>query len=102
MADTNNTTLRQKLEASIVRELEKSLQNDQITGERAQEIANIVLEAVPEQVTDSELMKIIPTLDDKASELAPVVFKILSERDGQERIKKLENLRNMIRGMQNG
>jgi len=102
MADTNNATLRQKLEALIVRELEKSLQADQITGERAQEIAIIVLEAVPENITDSELLKIIPLLDDKASELAPVVYKMLSERDEQERTKQLDHLRGMIRGMQNG
>lgn len=102
MADANNATLRQTLEAMIVRELEKGLLNDQITGERAQEIANIVLVAVPENITDDELMRIIPALDDKATELAPVVFKILSERDGQERIKKLEHLKNMIRGLQNG
>ena len=102
MADTNNATLRQKLEALIVRELEKGLAGDQITGERAHEIANIVLEAVPEDVTDSELVKIIPTLDDKASELAPVVYKILSERDELERTKQLGQLRGMIRSMQNG
>src|SRR3989338_8984370 len=99
MSDTNNATLRQKLEALIVRELEKGLAGDQITGERAHEIANIVLEAVPEDVTDSELVKIIPTLDDKASELAPVVYKILSERDELERTKQLGQLRGMIRSM---
>ncbi|OGC59843.1 hypothetical protein A3A70_03005 [candidate division WWE3 bacterium RIFCSPLOWO2_01_FULL_42_11] len=102
MTDTSIVTLRQKLEALIVRELEKGLAGDQITGERAHEIANIVLEAVPEDVTDSELVKIIPTLDDKASELAPVVYKILSERDELERTKQLGQLRGMIRSMQNG
>ncbi len=89
-------TLRHRLEALVVGELEKDLQGDKITGERAQEIASIFLEAVPENITDSELLKIIPLLDDKASELAPVVFKILSERDEQEKTKQLDHLRMMI------
>ena len=99
MTDTSIVTLRQKLEALIVRELEKGLAGDQITGERAHEIANIVLEAVPEDVTDSELVKIIPTLDDKASELASVVLQILSERDELHKTEMIEKLRVSVRGL---
>ena len=52
-------------------------------------------------IAEEELAKIIPQLDDKISELAGVVYQILSDKDEQERSKKLDHLRNMIRSMQN-
>ena len=101
MSDSNAATLRQKLEAMIVRELQKKLMAGEITGDRAKEIAKIVLETVPENIAEEELVRIIATLDDKASELAGVVYQLLSVKDEQEKSKKLNDLRNMIRSMQN-
>lgn len=101
MSDLYATTLRQKLESMIVRELDKKLKSGEITGDRAKEIAKIVLETVPENVAEEELVRIIAALDDKASELAGVVYQILSEKDEQERNKKIDDLRNMIKSMQN-
>ena len=97
----NTVTLRQKLESMIVQELQKKLMAGEITGDRAKEIAKIVLETVPENVAEEELIRIVAVLDDKASELAGVVYQILSVKDEQERSKKLNDLRNMIRSMQN-
>src|SRR3989344_5334395 len=97
----NTATLRQKLESMIVRELQEKLKTGEITGDRAKVIAKIVLEMVPEDIVEEELAKIIPQLDDKISELAGVVYQILSDKDEQERSKKLDHLRNMIRSMQN-
>jgi len=85
----------------IVRELQEKLKTGEITGDRAKVIAKIVLEMVPEDIVEEELAKIIPQLDDKISELAGVVYQILSDKDEQERSKKLDHLRNMIRSMQN-
>lgn len=101
MSDLNTATFRQKLESMIVLELQEKLRTGEITGDRAKEIAKIVLEAVPENVAEEELVRIIATLDDKASELAGVVYQILSVEDEHEKSKKLDDLRNMIRGMQN-
>ena len=97
----NTVTLRQKLESMIVQELQKKLMAGEITGDRAKEIAKIVLETVPENIAEEELVRIIATLDDKASELAGVVYQLLSVKDEQEKSKKLNDLRNMIRSMQN-
>ena len=97
----NTVTLRQKLESMIVQELQKKLMAGEITGDRAKEIAKIVLETVPENVAEEELVRIVAALDDKASELAGVVYQLLSVKDEQEKSKKLNDLRNMIRSMQN-
>ena len=102
MSNQDDATLRQRLESMIVRELEEKLKSGEITGGRAKEVANIVLEAVPKDISHDELLKIIPQLDNKASELAGVVYQILSEKDEEERNKKMENLRNAIRSLQNG
>ena len=102
MSNQNAISLQQKLESMIVEELHEKLKAGEITGDRAKEIANIVLGVVPENISHDELLKIIPQLDDKASELAGVVYQILSERDEQERIKKMESLRSEIRSLQNG
>ncbi|OGD94170.1 hypothetical protein A3A48_02840 [Candidatus Curtissbacteria bacterium RIFCSPLOWO2_01_FULL_37_9] len=101
MSNQDTEALRQKLEAMIVKELAEKLMAGEITGDRAKEIAKIVLDAVPENVTEVELIRTIAALDDKASELAGVVYRILSDKDEHEKSKKLDHLRNMIRNMQN-
>lgn len=102
MSKQDAVALRQKLESLIVGELQEKLKAGEITGDRAKEIANIVLEAVPEDISHEDLLRIIPSLDDKTSELASVVYAILSEIDDKQRIKKMENLRILIRSSQNG
>lgn len=101
MSNQNAVTLQQKLESLIVEKLQEKLKTGVITGDRAKEIAKIVLKMVPEDIAEEELVKIIPQLDDKISELAGVVYEILSDRDEQEKNRKLDHLRNMIRSMQN-
>ena len=91
--------LRQKLESLIVEELESQLSKGEITGDRAAEIAELVLGAIPENISHDELLKVIPQLDDKASELASVVFEILSERDELHKTEMIEKLRVSVRGM---
>ncbi|KKR50803.1 MAG: hypothetical protein UT84_C0006G0005 [Candidatus Curtissbacteria bacterium GW2011_GWA1_40_16] len=99
MTDTNNVTLRHKLEALIVKDLESQLTQGKITGDRAAEIAELVLDAVPENISHDELLKVIPQLDDKASELASVVFEILSEQDDKHKAEMIEKLRASVRRM---
>lgn len=56
---------------------------------------------VPDDISEEELVKTITIFDDKISELAGVVYEILSDKDEQEKNRKLDYLRNMIRSMQN-
>ena len=99
LQNEDSVILRKKLEALIVRDLEDKLSQGKITGDRAAEIAELVLEAVPENISHEELLKVIPQLDDKASELASVVLQILSERDELHKTEMIEKLRVSVRGL---
>ena len=99
MVDTNSTTLRQKLESLIVKDLESQLAQGEITGDRAAEVAQLVLELVPENISHDELLKVIPLLDDKASELSGVVYQILSEKDEQHKVNMIGKLRLSVQEM---
>ena len=76
LQNEDSVILRKKLEALIVRDLEDKLSQGKITGDRAAGIAQLVLDMIPEDISHEELLKVIPQLDDKASELANVVFQI--------------------------
>lgn len=91
--------LRQKLESLIVKDLESQLSKGEITGDRASEIAQLVLEMVPENISHEQLLKVIPLLDDKASELASVVFAILSEQDNKHRAEMIGKLQFSVKEM---
>lgn len=91
--------LRQKLESLIVKDLESQLSKGEITGDRASEIAQLVLEMVPENISHEQLLKVIPLLDDKASELASVVFEILSEQDNKHRAEMIGKLQFSVKEM---
>jgi phosphate uptake regulator len=97
MSDQNAVTLRQKLESMIVQELQEKLKAGKITGDRAKEIAKIVLEVVPEDIAKEDLVNLIPQLDNNISELAGVVYKILSERDSKTKTESLKKLREMLK-----
>ncbi len=99
MQNEDALTLRKKLEALIVDDLHKQLTNGEITGDRAAEVAELVLEMVPENITHDELLRVIPQLDDKASELSGVVFQILSEQDEKHKVEMIGKLRASLEGM---
>lgn len=98
-ANEDALALRQKLESLIVKDLESQLSRGEITGDRAAEIAELVLEAVPEDISHDQLLRVIPQLDDKASELAGVVFKILSEQDNNHKAEMISKLQLSVKGM---
>ena len=99
MVDTNSAIFRQKLEALIVKDLESQLIQGRITGDRAVEVAQLVLKMVPENISQKELLKVIPQLDDKASELAGVVLQILSEKDEQYKVDMISKLHFSVQEM---
>ncbi len=99
MVDTNSAILRQKLEALIVKDLESQLTQGKITGDRAAEVAQLVLEMVPENISHDDLLKVIPQLDDKAFELSGVVYQILSEKDEQHKVDMMGKLRLSVQEM---
>lgn len=96
MLQNNSLMLRKKLEALIVYELKNKLQQGKISGDRAKEIANIVLSLIPENISDQQLEEIIPKLDDKTPELASVVYQILQEKDEALKARMIPELKAMI------
>lgn len=68
-----------KLEKDIALLLLNRLEHLQMTEERAGEIARFTLQALPENLTDEQVRKILPSLDDKFFELAEIVHKHLEE-----------------------
>lgn len=77
MDDPN--TIKESVQKSIVAIITKGLEDGSITEERAKEIANHVLKAIPEDVDYTKLMQVIPTLDDKFIELTTAVVPIMRE-----------------------
>ena len=60
------SNLRQEISNLLV----KKLENLEMTPERASEIAQFIIKALPADLTDSQLEKILPSLDDEFFELA--------------------------------
>ncbi|MBI4226306.1 hypothetical protein HY612_04300 [Candidatus Roizmanbacteria bacterium] len=93
---TDNYLSREQLEAMIVTSIKKSLEHKEMSGERAQQIAKIVLDLIPEDITHEQLISIIPHLDDQISELAGLVQEILKVHDEKLKAEVLPKIRNMI------
>lgn len=68
-----------EIEKEIARLLIDKLEHLEITPNRASEIARFTLSTLPEDLTDDQLEKIIPSLDDRYYELAGIVHQHLNK-----------------------
>lgn len=90
-----NKTLLFQLEQDLANLILTKLEHLDITFERASQIAKFILIQLPENLTDEEVLKIIPTLDDEFTELAEIVYKYMTsyEEKYQDAVtKKAEEL----------
>lgn len=71
--------LREQIQTQVVQLITKGLEDGSISEDRAREMARLILEKIPEDVSNQELMQILPKLDDQFVELADVVLPIISE-----------------------
>lgn len=74
-----NKDLLSKVERDIADLLIDKLEDQEITLERASLIAQFALAHLPENLTDEQVIQILPSLDDEFIELAAVVHKYMSE-----------------------
>lgn len=87
--------LREKIQSDIVALITAKLKAGEMSQDRAQKIAAVVLEKMPENITHEELMKVVPRLDDEFVELAEIVMPIMTEYEKklhktiEERVLKL-------------
>lgn len=79
MPNDDPQAFREKIQADIVSLITQKLQSGEMTQERAQKIAAVVLEKLPEDITIEELYKVLPKLDDDFRELADVVVPVMIE-----------------------
>lgn len=71
--------LRKRVQTQIVGVITKGLKSGEITQERAKQIAQMILEKLPENLSYDQLIHIIPQLDDHFLELSRVVIPIVTE-----------------------
>lgn len=76
---TRQKSLLFSVEQDIAKLLLTKLEHFDITFERASQIAKFILAHLPENLTNEQLMQIIPSLDDDFTELAGVVHKYMNE-----------------------
>jgi hypothetical protein len=91
MTDEKAKKLLERVQTSIVEVITKGLEAGTITEDRAKQIAQLVLERLPEDITYEELIRVIPKLDDDFSELSAAVVPIMLEYESK--MKKIINER---------
>ena len=90
-------TLLSQVEKDLALLLLRKLYEREIDFKKAQEIAKFILKAIPENISDDELLKIIPKLDDNFPQLASIVIKYLEMPDKIKREKEIEKIRNILK-----
>ena len=96
MIDQTNNLLFQ-LEQEVARLLLVKLEKFDITFERASQIAKFILTHLPENMTDEQVMKIIPSLDDQFFELSEIVHKHMLSYEEKYKNNAIKNMQDMIK-----
>ncbi|HVZ66813.1 MAG TPA: hypothetical protein VG917_00995 [Patescibacteria group bacterium] len=72
---------RKELERNILKIMGERLAKGQMTPERAQSIARMLMDKLHPPLTLEQLYKIAPTLDDEFRELGEAIIPIMKEHD---------------------
>ena len=96
MIDSEKTLLFQ-LEQEIANLLLDKLEDFELSFERASKIAKFVLSHLPENLTDEQVMGILPSLDDQFFELAGIVHKHLSGYEDKYKDEVTEKVEDLIK-----
>lgn len=86
-----------KLEEKIIQLILDKLRKNQLTLKKAQEIARFTLKKLKEDMSDEELIQIIPKLDDTYTELAPIVLEELNKYEKTTGTAVKEKVRRLIK-----
>ena len=78
--------IRERIEAQVVDIIKLKVENEEMTEERAQQLAQRVLELLKPGMSLEELYKALPKLDDNFSEASPIIVPYL--RDYEEGVTK--------------
>lgn len=91
-----STKLWFQVEQEIAKLLLNKLEHEQITPEKAIAIAQFVVKSIPRQMTDKEMLAIIPHLDDQFIELSVIVHKHMPEIDETKNRQRLDTARSEL------
>lgn len=92
-----NSNLLFQIEQEIARLLLIKLEKFDISFERASRIAKFILSHLPENLTDEQVMKIIPSLDDQFYELSELVHKHMLGYEEKYKEDAIKNMQDMIK-----
>ncbi len=92
-----NQTLEFHLEQDIARFLVTELKHRELTFERASQIARFILAHLPENLTDEQVMQILPTLDDEFVELGSIVYTHLLQYEEQRKQEEVKHITDLIK-----
>ena len=96
MIEQTNTLLFQ-IEQEIARLLLVKLEKFDFTFERASQIAKFILSHLPENLTDEQVMKIIPSLDDQFFELSEIIHEHMLDYEEKYKVDTIKNMQEMIK-----
>ena len=82
-----------EIEQEIAKLLLNKLGDYEISLERASLIAKFILARLPENLNESQIRQIIPSLDDEFTELAGIVHKHLTEYEQKYKEEEIKNVR---------
>ena len=71
--------IREEIEAKVVELIKSKVEAEEMTEERAQEIAQRVLDMLKPGMTLEELYKVLPHLDDNYSEIGHIIVPYLQD-----------------------
>ncbi len=72
-------TARGEIQNRVVEMITRGLEEGTISEDRARAIAKLVLEQLPENMTEEELLTILPKLDDEFKEMTEVILPVVMD-----------------------
>ena len=96
MPSEKNNLLFQ-VEQEIAQLLLIKLEHFDISLDRASQIAKFILAHLPDNLTDEQVAQIIPSLDDKFTELAGIVYKHILDYEEKYKDNALKDVRDLIK-----
>ena len=93
----NQSSLWFQVEQEIVNLLLDKLEAEQIIPEHARTIAKFVVKTIPHEMTDQQMLQIIPRLDDEFFELATIVYKHLREYEKKFKKQVVHVVKNLMK-----
>lgn len=95
--NNNTKNLLFEVEQKVAKLLLTRLEHFEISLERASQIARFVLAHLPDNLTDEQVLQVVPSLDDEFTELAGIVHKHLLDYEEKHKEGVIKNVRDLIK-----